>query len=185
MGLFSSSTFAAAPVDAASALVSSTFGAQEGGLRSKPHEGIDFAIPVGTPVYAVDPGVIERNWYDEGGGGNVVYLKLDNGYRAAYLHLSQFLRKEGERVHAGQPIALSGNTGSHSTGAHLHFELRIPKEQAGPGATRDTRLDPTSWLPTSYRLKANLGETIGGNPVTSAFFAGVLLWGAWRYFSGK
>lgn len=129
------------------ALVTSTFEAQEAGLRSSPHRGVDFGVPSGTPVVAPDDGVVERCFFDSGGGGMVIFLMHpQHGMRTAYLHLSSFNVHDGQQVRAGQQIALSGNTG-HSTGPHLHFEVRRPSTTGS-----DDRLNPASWLPVPYKL---------------------------------
>ena len=122
------------------ALVTSTFEAQEAGLRSSPHRGVDFGVPSGTPVVAPDDGVVERCFFDSGGGGMVIFLMHpQHGMRTAYLHLSSFNVHDGQQVRAGQQIALSGNTG--------HFEVRRPSTTGS-----DDRLNPASWLPVTYKL---------------------------------
>ena len=108
----------------------SPFGMRWGRL----HAGIDFGVPVGTPVRAVADGVVTAMPYDAGGYGNHLQLLLADGTVVVLGHLSEELVTAGP-VTAGQVIALSGNTG-HSTGPHLHVELRGP---AGP-------FDPRPWL---------------------------------------
>jgi murein DD-endopeptidase MepM/ murein hydrolase activator NlpD len=86
------------------------------------HTGIDLAGPYGSPVRAVGAGtVIEAG--QESGYGNIVKVQLDDGTVTYYAHLSRIL-VDGGRVTAGEEIAKEGNTG-HSTGPHLHFEVRI------------------------------------------------------------
>jgi murein DD-endopeptidase MepM/ murein hydrolase activator NlpD len=84
------------------------------------HNGIDIAVPEGTPVKPVAPGTVyfsgARNGY-----GNMVIINHDDGMITIYAHNSMNLVKEGERVGRGTSIALSGSTG-RSTGPHLHFE---------------------------------------------------------------
>jgi hypothetical protein len=87
------------------------------------HEGVDFAVPRGTPVYAASEGVVtgaRRN----GGYGNWVRVDHADGVATAYGHLSRFAPriKPGVRVARGEQVGLSGNTG-RSTGPHLHFEV--------------------------------------------------------------
>jgi len=94
-----------------------------------PHEGIDIANDVGTPVYATADGVVRFSGRDAGYGISVL---LDHGYsyKTRYAHLSKSLVREGQTVHRGDMIARSGNTGL-STGPHLHYEVRlngIPQE---------------------------------------------------------
>ena len=86
------------------------------------HPGVDFPVPVGTPVLASREGKVSETGRLENYG---VYLILDHGdgYRTVYGHLDSLLVREGEVLKAGEPLALSGNSGI-STGPHLHFEIR-------------------------------------------------------------
>ena len=96
------------------------------------HKGIDFGVPIGTPVMAAGGGVIEEAGR-KGGYGNFVLINHGNGYETAYGHLSRFAPgiHPGSRVRQGQIVALSGSTGE-STGPHLHYEIRIHKQQVNP-----------------------------------------------------
>lgn len=91
--------------------------------RVSPHNGTDFAMPIGTPVTAPAAGRVERV-VKHYAAGRYVVIRHDNGYRTRYLHLSQALVNKGERVEMGDRIALSGNTG-RSTGPHLHYEVHV------------------------------------------------------------
>lgn len=99
--------------------ISSHFGYRDG----KPHEGVDFAADLGTPIKAVMPGRVvfagPRGTY-----GITVILDHGEGLSTLYAHTSKLLVSEGEWVNNGQTIALVGNTGK-SNGPHLHMELRI------------------------------------------------------------
>jgi murein DD-endopeptidase MepM/ murein hydrolase activator NlpD len=87
------------------------------------HEGIDLAVGVGTPVVAAVAGtVIVAGWL--GGYGNLVVIDHGNGVSTAYGHNTSVTVGVGQSVAQGQLIAYSGNTG-HSTGPHVHFEVRI------------------------------------------------------------
>lgn len=91
--------------------------------RARPHHGVDFAAPVGTPIRAVGDGVIEVQSY-KGGPGNMIRLKHSDRWTTVYMHMQRFgpgIRK-GQRVARGQVIGYVGSTGL-STGPHLHFEL--------------------------------------------------------------
>ncbi len=90
----------------------------------KPHEGVDIANDVGTPVYASADGVIEYAGHTGGGYGNLVELNHGYGYTTAYAHLSKVLVREGQKVKRGDLIARSGRTGLVS-GPHLHYEVRF------------------------------------------------------------
>ncbi len=99
------------------------------GLRIDPftgrqgmHEGIDFAVPEGTSVYASAGGVVEyADLHPQ--YGNLVEIDHGNGVITRYAHNSRLLVKVGQMVRRGQKIALSGTTG-RSTGPHVHFEVR-------------------------------------------------------------
>ncbi|MFN0153067.1 MAG: murein hydrolase activator EnvC family protein [Gaiella sp.] len=87
------------------------------------HEGIDIAVPEGTPVVAAAGGtVLEAGW--GGGYGNLVVIDHGNGLATAYAHNSSLAVAPGSTVGQGQVVAYSGNTGS-STGPHVHFEVRV------------------------------------------------------------
>ena len=151
-------TFDVYPVDPATAYVTSLFAAQEAGLRVSPHRGMDFGVPVGTPVRAVWPGIVGSAFQDKGfpskGGGNVIFLEHPNGLRTAYLHLDRFAKSKGATVAAGDIIGYSGNTGG-STGPHLHFEVR---RKMSPS---DERLNPLDFFPGPLNLSQSLAKSMG------------------------
>ncbi|WP_116644666.1 murein DD-endopeptidase MepM [Salinivibrio sp. HTSP] len=89
--------------------------------RISPHNGTDFATPVGTSVLAAGDGVVVKARKHRL-AGNYVVIKHGREYSTRYLHLNRILVKPGDHVSMGQRIGLSGNTG-RSTGPHLHFEL--------------------------------------------------------------
>ncbi|KEY57958.1 murein DD-endopeptidase MepM [Serratia sp. DD3] len=98
--------------------------------RVAPHKGVDFSMPVGTPVVAVGDGevVIAKH---SGAAGNYVAIRHGRQYTTHYMHLKKLLVKPGQKVKRGDRIALSGNTG-RSTGPHLHFELWNNKQAVNP-----------------------------------------------------
>ncbi len=106
--------------------LSATFG-RGGTMWSHKHSGQDFAVPVGTKVKAAAAGVVVKAGGNGGGDGpaygNAIVVKHARGTYSQYAHLSRIQVKVGQRVAAGQRIALSGNTGN-SSGPHLHFEIR-------------------------------------------------------------
>ena len=124
-----------APTGAASAagfvwpvhgVLTSAFGWRWGRM----HEGIDIAVPSGTPVVAAAAGtVIVAGWL--GGYGNLVVVDHGNGIATAYGHNTSVTVGVGQSVAQGQLIAYSGNTG-HSTGPHVHFEVRINGSPVDP-----------------------------------------------------
>ncbi|MBL1417908.1 MAG: peptidoglycan DD-metalloendopeptidase family protein [Moritella sp.] len=89
----------------------------------RPHNGTDFATPIGTPIFATGDGVVSRVLNHKYAG---LYIEISNGqtYRTRFLHLSKALVRKGQRVKRGQKIALSGNSG-RITGPHLHYELHV------------------------------------------------------------
>jgi LysM repeat protein len=99
-----------------------------GGTRTQGihgYNGVDLAAPTGTPVYASAAGVViiskSAGW--NGGYGNYVVIKHDNGTQTLYAHNSSNTVISGQRVNQGEVIGYIGNTGK-STGPHLHFEVR-------------------------------------------------------------
>ncbi|MER5749267.1 M23 family metallopeptidase [Streptomyces sp. NPDC002088] len=87
------------------------------------HTGQDFAVPTGTPVYAVGPGTVSVVTCGDGFGNQVVIRHRD-GYFTQYAHLSRINVRPGQKVAAGQRVGASGATGN-VTGPHLHFEVRV------------------------------------------------------------
>jgi murein DD-endopeptidase MepM/ murein hydrolase activator NlpD len=88
----------------------------------KNHNGIDIALPTGTPVKAADGGTVTFSGR-QGTYGYLVIIDHGEGFTTYYGHNSKNLVSKGDKVHKGQTIAMSGNTG-RSTGPHLHFEVR-------------------------------------------------------------
>jgi murein DD-endopeptidase MepM/ murein hydrolase activator NlpD len=103
---------------------SDVFGVQRvfNGAVQSTHQGLDFRVPTGTPVAAVNSGtvILAQSLYFE---GNCIVIDHGQGLLTLYLHLSEMRVKEGERVVKGQPIGLSGGTG-RATGPHLHLAVR-------------------------------------------------------------
>ncbi|MCD7805709.1 MAG: peptidoglycan DD-metalloendopeptidase family protein [Lachnospiraceae bacterium] len=99
--------------------LSSGFGARWGTT----HKGVDWAVPVGTTVYASSGGTVTRAGWSSS-YGYCIYIQHPDGKETRYAHLSRLLVSVGDTVVQGQSIALSGNTGN-STGPHLHFEIRV------------------------------------------------------------
>jgi murein DD-endopeptidase MepM/ murein hydrolase activator NlpD len=88
------------------------------------HRGQDFAINIGTHVYATADGIVEVIRPSRKGSGNFVRLIHAHGFTTSYSHLSEFRVKNGDYVQKGDLIALSGNSGL-SSGPHLHYEVRF------------------------------------------------------------
>jgi murein DD-endopeptidase MepM/ murein hydrolase activator NlpD len=95
------------------------------------HTGIDMVEPFGSPIYAADDGIVALVGTTSTGYGTYVVIAHSGGLDTLYGHLSAALVKVGQLVNQGQPIGLEGSTGN-STGAHLHFELRINQKPVDP-----------------------------------------------------
>lgn len=107
--------------------------------RVAPHKGVDFAMPVGTPVLAVGDGevVIAKR---SGAAGNYVVIRHGRQYTTRFMHLKTILVKPGQKVKRGDRIALSGNTG-RSTGPHLHYEFWVNNQAVNPLTVKLPRSD--------------------------------------------
>lgn len=95
------------------------------------HLGVDLRAPEGTPVMAVDNGVVMYAGWNDWGYGNLVVLDHGNGWQSVYAHLSQWTVTCGQSVNQGDVIGQAGATGNAS-GAHLHFELRYQGAAVNP-----------------------------------------------------
>jgi len=91
--------------------------------RISPHNGTDFAAPIGTKIYSVGDGVVARAGYHPA-AGNYIVIKHGRKYTTRFLHLSKIYVRQGQRVEMGHLIGRTGNTG-RSTGAHLHYEFHV------------------------------------------------------------
>jgi murein DD-endopeptidase MepM/ murein hydrolase activator NlpD len=88
------------------------------------HPGVDLALKTGDSVRSVWDGIVRYARPNRGGYGNLIIIRHYNGLETYYAHLSRFKVKENDTVVSGELIGLGGNTG-HSTGPHLHFEIRF------------------------------------------------------------
>ena len=86
------------------------------------HLGVDILAPQNTPVKAARDGIVFLSEFTNS-NGNVVGIQHDNNVITFYKHNSKLLKKVGDQVRSGEAIAIIGNTGTLSTGPHLHFEL--------------------------------------------------------------
>ncbi|MDZ4715735.1 MAG: M23 family metallopeptidase [Cytophagales bacterium] len=97
----------------------------------KMHHGIDFAAPIGTPIYSAADGVIDNVEISFTGYGKKVEIDHGFGYRTRYAHMHMFVVKNGQRVKRGDLIGYVGDTGL-STAPHLHYEVFINGAQVNP-----------------------------------------------------
>lgn len=90
----------------------------------RPHHGVDYAAPTGTPVHTIGDGVVISRGYQKRGGGNYLKIKHNGTYTTAYMHLSKYAKgmKKGTRVKQGDVIGYVGKTGL-ATGPHLDFRV--------------------------------------------------------------
>jgi murein DD-endopeptidase MepM/ murein hydrolase activator NlpD len=92
---------------------------------------MDLVEPFGSAVYAADDGVVALVGSSSSGYGNFVVVAHSGGLDTLYGHLATSLVKVGQSVTQGQAVGMEGSTGN-STGAHLHFELRINQRPVDP-----------------------------------------------------
>lgn len=112
--------------------VVTNYGAKTNG---KQNDGINIAVPEGTPIKAAEDGVVAYSGNELKGYGNLILVRHSNGYVTAYAHASELMVKRGDSIKRGQIIAKSGQTGEVSS-PQLHFEIR----------KGSTAVDPTQFL---------------------------------------
>ena len=98
--------------------------------RVRPHQGVDLKGPYGTPIHTTADGIVSFAGRQRG-YGKIVIVKHAGPYETRYAHLSAISVSQGQRVRRGQTIGKLGNTGA-STGAHLHYEVRVNGEARNP-----------------------------------------------------
>ncbi|HEY3031026.1 MAG TPA: M23 family metallopeptidase, partial [Bradyrhizobium sp.] len=105
------------------------------GFGSSPNggqnDGINLAVPEGTPVKAAEDGVVAYSGNELKGYGNLVLVRHSNGYVTAYAHASELLVKRGDTIKRGQIIAKSGQSGEVGS-PQLHFEIRKGSSPVDP-----------------------------------------------------
>lgn len=113
--------------------------------RYRAHHGVDYAAPVGTPVYAVGSGKVIAKAYQAGGGGNYVKIRHNSTYVTTYMHLSRFAKglKVGDAVKQKQVIGYVGSTGI-STGPHLDFRVHENGKPINPLTIKSQPKKPIS-----------------------------------------
>jgi murein DD-endopeptidase len=92
------------------------------------HKGVDFKAPLGTPIHSpVNGTILRRNWHWRANGNSLEIVDAQSGRHVIFLHLEEVPKsmKPGAKVHVGEQVALSGNTG-HTTAPHLHYQLMSP-----------------------------------------------------------
>lgn len=102
-----------------------------GPRRRRMHRGIDLKVQTGDTIRVAFDGKVRIRSYERRGYGYYLVVRHPNGLETVYGHLSKFFVNVNDIVHAGDPIALGGNTG-RSTGSHLHFEIRFLGQAINP-----------------------------------------------------
>ena len=110
--------------------------------RIKPHRGIDYAAPVGTPIRAAGDGKVIESGYNRF-NGKYVFIQHGNNIVTKYLHLSKRLVSRGKRVKQGQTIGKLGRTGM-VTGPHLHYEFVVNGVHRNPRTVKLPKAEPIS-----------------------------------------
>jgi murein DD-endopeptidase MepM/ murein hydrolase activator NlpD len=131
------------------------------------HPGLDLRAAVGTPCFAVGPGVVEN--VESGRAGLILRLRLDTGERVSYVHLLDVRAGLRQRVAAGQLVALTGESGG--VAPHLHLEVRAAGASTGTDPTPYVRPFFSSTPPPS--TPSTPGKKGGGGLLVAA----ALLWG--------
>lgn len=109
----------------------------------RPHHGVDYAAPAGTPVQAIGDGTVIAKGWDKKGGGNYLKIKHNSTYTTTYMHLKGFAKgvNQGGKVKQGQTIGYVGSTGA-STGPHLDFRLQKNGSYIDPLKFKSPSSDP-------------------------------------------
>ncbi len=95
------------------------------------HTGVDYSLPIGSPIYATGDGVISLIETTFGGYGKQIEIDHGFGFKTKYAHLHEFNVRKGQRVKRGELIGYSGNTGK-SSGPHLHYEVMVNNQKMNP-----------------------------------------------------
>ena len=118
--------------------------------KMKFHRGQDFAVNIGTPVYAPADGVVEVVRPSNKGSGNFLRLQHVYGFSSSYSHLQKFKVQSGDFVQKGDLIGYSGNSGL-SSGPHLHYEVRFVGRPLNPRPFVDWGVDNFETLFSNVR----------------------------------
>ncbi|MDR0765389.1 MAG: peptidoglycan DD-metalloendopeptidase family protein [Odoribacteraceae bacterium] len=141
----------------------------------RPHHGVDYAAPAGTPVHAVGDGTVVKREYQAGGAGNFVTIRHANAYTTTYMHLSRFASgtRVGARVAQGEVIGYVGSTGL-STGPHLDFRMYRGGKPVDPLAVELPAGDPVAGedMERFLLLKDSLVARLRGERVAGEAMAG-------------
>ena len=133
----------------------------------RPHRGVDYAAPRGTPVVSIGDGTVVAKAYQKGGGGNYIRIKHNSVYTTTYMHLQGYAKGmyTGVRVKQGQVIGYVGSTGLAS-GPHLDFRVNKNGQYVDPLKVKAPPVEPVkeenmeSFIPVKDSLLTNLEKII-------------------------
>jgi hypothetical protein len=128
--------------------------------NGRKHSGIDFPVAYGTLIEAAGVGTTVFAGYNSGGYGNLVVIQHRLGYTTWYAHMSRITSWTGEHVEGGTRIGYVGSTG-HSTGPHLHFEVRL----------NNVPIDPLPYMLAGTAARAPTGVTVRASCADPAAYA--------------
>jgi len=127
------------------------------------HKGVDLRASMGTGVLDIVKGIVKAI-HNFGAYGKQIFIEHSDGTESFYAHLSEFKVSEGQEVKEGQIIALSGNSGTYTTGPHLHFGIKKGGEWIDPlqyleGLKVEEAKVKDSYLGTEYEAIYHNGKT--------------------------
>ena len=136
----------------------------------RPHHGVDYAAPLGTPGFAIGDGKVTAKGWDSKGGGNYVKIKHNSVYTSEYMHLRGFASglKSGVTVRQGELIGYVGQTGL-ATGPHLDFRMFRDGKPVDPLKVDMPPAEPISnddildFMDDSEKLKSTLDSILTAN----------------------
>jgi murein DD-endopeptidase MepM/ murein hydrolase activator NlpD len=125
----------------------------------RPHYGIDYAAPSGTPVFSIGEGVVLQKSYQAVGGGNFIKVRHNSIYETTYMHLSRFASgiHPGSRVRQGEVIGFVGSTGL-ATGPHLDFRVYMAGSPVDPLKIKSPPAEPVK--PMNFNRFITLRDTV-------------------------
>lgn len=134
----------------------------------RPHKGVDYAAPTGTPVYSIGDGVVAKKGFQKNGGGNYLNIKHNSVYTSQYMHLHGFAKgiENGVRVKQGQLIGYVGKTGL-ATGPHLDFRIFMNGAAVDPLKVKAPPVEPINAanLDAFHALRDSLKSILVAIPI--------------------
>ena len=130
--------------------------------RSARHQGVDFAMDPGNPIYVTGDGVVESVKFEFFGYGNQVVVDHGFGYKTRYAHMRNIGVVEGMKVKRGECLGESGNSGK-STGPHLHYEVIYKGSPVNPSNYYDLSITPEEYA-TMVQNTADMSEKMTLHP---------------------